>query len=40
MTSRNLPPKGSADHARPETVAEKEAFSSGGRRHRILLRGK
>ena len=27
------------DH-RPRTVAEKERFSSGGKRHRILLRGK
>jgi len=26
--------------ARPRSVAEKEAFSSGGRRHLILLRGK
>ena len=40
MTSRNLPPDGSTDHARPESVKEKEEFSSGGNRHLILLRGK
>lgn len=40
MTSRDLPPEGSTDHERPETVAEKEAFSSGGNRHLILLRGR
>lgn len=40
MTSKNLPPRGSTGHERPESIAEKEAFSSGGNRHRILLRGK
>ncbi|MEM9175796.1 MAG: hypothetical protein AAGC67_11225, partial [Myxococcota bacterium] len=40
MTSRNLPAEGSTDHDRPQTTAEKEAFSSGGKRHLILLRGK
>ncbi len=40
MTSKNLPEEGSTSHERPETVAEKEAFSSGGNRHLILLRGK
>lgn len=40
MTSRNLPEEGSTTHDRPETVAEKERFSSGGKRHRIYLRGK
>lgn len=40
MTSRNLPESGSTSHRRPESVAEKEAFSSGENRHLILLRGK
>ncbi len=40
MTSRNLPERGSTDHERPESVADKETFSSGGRRHLILLRGR
>lgn len=40
MTSRNLPEAGSTSHERPQTTAEKEAFSSGGNRHLILLRGK
>lgn len=40
MTSKNLPTRGSTDHERPESSAEKEVFSSGGRRHLILLRGK
>ena len=40
MTSRNLPEEGSTTHERPQTTAEKEAFSSGGNRHLILLRGK
>jgi deazaflavin-dependent oxidoreductase (nitroreductase family) len=40
MASRNLPAEEGADHVRPQTVAEKETFSSGGRRHLILLRGK
>ena len=40
MTSRNLPPAGSTDHDRPESVQEKEEFSSGGNRHLIILRGK
>ncbi len=40
MTSRNLPERGSTTHERPQTTAEKEAFSSGGNRHLILLRGK
>ena len=40
MTSKNLPEAGSTSHDRPESVAEKEAFSSGGNRHLILLRGK
>ena len=40
MTSRNLPEEGSTSHERPQSVAEKEAFSSGGNRHLILLRGK
>ena len=39
MTSKDLPERGSTSHARPETTAEKERFSSGGRRHLILLRG-
>ena len=30
---------GQGTHARPRTVAEKETFSSGGKRHLILLRG-
>jgi len=40
MTSRNLPEEGSTTHDRPQSTAEKEAFSSGGNRHLILLRGK
>lgn len=40
MTSKNLPESGSSDHQRPESVAEKEEFSSGGNRHLIILRGK
>ena len=40
MTSKNLPDQGSTSHERPESVADKEAFSSGGNRHLILLRGK
>ncbi len=40
MTSRNLPEPGSTTHQRPESVAEKETFSSGGNRHLIILRGK
>ena len=40
MTSKNLPEAGSTSHERPESVAEKEEFSSGGNRHLILLRGK
>lgn len=40
MTSKDLPERGSTSHDRPETTAEKERFSSGGRRHLILLRGK
>jgi len=39
MTSKNLPEEGSTSHARPESVAEKEEFSSGGNRHLIILRG-
>ena len=40
MTSKNLPETGSTTHERPESVAEKEEFSSGGNRHLIILRGK
>ena len=40
MTSKNLPEAGSTSHDRPESIAEKEEFSSGGNRHLILLRGK
>jgi len=40
MTSRNLPEAGSTTHDRPESVADKEEFSSGGNRHLIILRGK
>lgn len=40
MTSKNLPERGSTTHARPTSTAEKEAFSSGGNRHLIILRGK
>jgi deazaflavin-dependent oxidoreductase (nitroreductase family) len=40
MTSKNLPETGSTDHERPTSVEEKEAVSSGGNRHLIILRGK
>jgi deazaflavin-dependent oxidoreductase (nitroreductase family) len=40
MTSKNLPETGSTTHDRPESVADKEEFSSGGNRHLIILRGK
>ncbi len=40
MTSRNLPEAGSTTHDRPESIADKEEFSSGGNRHLIILRGK
>ncbi len=40
MTDMGSSSEENARHARPETVAEKETFSSGGRRHLILLRGK
>jgi deazaflavin-dependent oxidoreductase (nitroreductase family) len=33
-------PELSDAHARPESVAEKERFSSGGRRHLLILHGK
>jgi deazaflavin-dependent oxidoreductase (nitroreductase family) len=40
MTSKNLPEAGSTTHDRPESIADKEKFSSGGNRHLIILRGK
>jgi deazaflavin-dependent oxidoreductase (nitroreductase family) len=35
-----LDPESPAEHDRPESIAEKERFSSGGNRHLLILHGK